>query len=165
MEYERQISRKLHEEHLASLNLLGRFEQALVRLTGAPPGGDDLLWRSLLAQLSETLQYEITRHFDLEEDQLFPRLHQRGEGELAELLFEEHEAIRVIVRPLLGLIAHARAGELDASGWRSLKSCGLELVERLGSHAQREEGALVPMVDEMLDEQTDRELWNEYTGS
>jgi len=36
------------------------------------------------------------------------------------------------------------------------------LVERLGSHAQKEEGALVPLVDEMLDEQTDRDLWSEY---
>ena len=165
MEFERQISRKLHEEHTAALSLLARFEYALVRLGEPPPPRDDLLWRGLLAQLTETLQYEITRHFDLEEDQLFPRLHQRGEGDLAELLFEEHESIRAIARPLLALIARAAAGELDAVGWKGLKVSGMEMIERLGSHAQREEGALLPMVDEMLDEQTDRDLWNDYAGS
>lgn len=164
MEFQRQISRKLHQEHVAVIALLERFGQALASVRTQPPAAGDPLWSVLLAQLGSALQYEITRHFDLEEDQLFPRLHQRGEGELAELLFEEHEAIREVTRPLLGLIARARAGELDAAGWRALKASGLELVERLSSHAQKEQGALVPLVDEMLDEATDQELWNEYAS-
>jgi len=164
MEFVRQISRKLHEEHVAILDLLGRFEQSLVRLREQPPAADDPMWRGLLSQLDTALQYEVTRHFGLEEDQLFPRLHQRGEGDLAELLFEEHEAIRAVTGPLLGLIARAAAGELDGAGWKALKVSGLELAERLGSHAQKEEGALVPLVDEMLDEQTDRDLWSEYAA-
>lgn len=162
MEYTRQISRKLHEEHVAVLDLLERFGQALVRLRGQPPASDNPVWRGLLAQLESALLYEITHHFSLEEDQLFPRLHQRGEGDLAELLFEEHEAIRAVTRPLLGLIARAAAGELDGAGWKALKVAGLELVERLGSHARKEEEALVPLVDEMLDERTDGELWSDY---
>lgn len=162
MEFQHQISRKLHEEHVAVIALLERFGQALASVRTQPPAAGDPLWSVLLAQLGSALQYEITRHFDLEEDQLFPRLHQRGEGELAELLFEEHEAIREVTRPLLGLIARARAGELDAAGWRALKASGLELMERLSSHAQKEQGALVPLVDEMLDEATDQELWNQY---
>ena len=164
MELARQISRKLHEEHVSVLELLDRFGQMLARLGGQAPAGEDAAWRKLLAQLDSALQYEITRHFDLEEDQLFPRLHQRGDGELAELLFEEHEAIRAVAGPLLGLITRAAAGELDAAGWRALKVAGLELVERLSSHAQKEETALVPLVDEMLDEQTDRTLWSEYAA-
>jgi len=162
MELQRQISRKLHEEHVAVLGLLGRFEKSLARLRGEPPAADDPVWSTLLAQLATALEYEITRHFSLEEEQLFPRLHQRGEGELAELLFEEHEAIRAVTRPLLGLIERARRAALDAAGWRALKAAGLELVERLGSHAEKEQGALVPLVDEMLDEATDRELFAAY---
>ena len=161
MELQRQISRKLHQDHVAVIGLLERFENALARLR-EPPLPDDPVWRQLLAQLESALQYEVTRHFALEEEQLFPRLHQRGEGDLAELLFEEHEAIREAARPLLELIARARGGALDAPGWRSLKASGLELAERLGSHAQKEQGALVPIVDEMLDEETDDALWNEY---
>lgn len=157
-----QISRKLHQEHVAVLDLLARFGRLLARLQGGVPGAGDPAWETLLAQLATALEYEITRHFSLEEEQLFPRLHQRGEGELAELLFEEHEAIRAVARPLLGLITRARSGSLDAAGWRSLKLSGLELVDRLGSHAEKEEGALVPLVDEMLDEAADRELFAGY---
>ena len=160
MTLQRQISRKLHEEHIAIIGLLERFAGALARLKAGPPAVDDPLWSTLLAQLGTALEYEITRHFDLEEKQLFPRLEARGEGELAELLSEEHAAIREVTRPLLRLIERARAAELDAAGWKTLKTLGLELAERLGSHAQKEEGALVPLVDEMLDEATDSALWN-----
>ena len=164
MELQRQISRKLYEEHVAVIDLLGRFGRALERMGGGPPAADDPEWRVLLAQVGTALEYEITRHFDLEETQLFPRLHARGEGDLAELLFEDHEVIREVTRPLLLLVARAQAGILDAPGWRSLKASGLELVERLGSHAEKEQGALVPLVDEMLDEATDQELWTQYTN-
>lgn len=163
MEFHRQISRKLHEEHVNVLALLAQFGAALRRLDGAPPAADALL-SALLERMAGALDYEITRHFDLEETQLFPRLHERGEGDLAELLFEEHEHIRSVARPLLEQIARARAGTLDAAGWRSLRANGLELVERLSSHAEKEEGALVPLVDEMLDEATDDALWTEYAN-
>ena len=164
MELQRQISRKLYEEHVAVIDLLGRFGRALWRLGAAPPAADDAAWRVLLAQVGTALEYEITRHFELEETQLFPRLHARGEGDLAELLFEDHEVIREVTRPLLGLVARAQAGGLDAAGWRALKASGMELVERLGAHAEKEQGALVPLVDEMLDEATDLELWTQYTS-
>jgi len=164
MDLQRQISRKLHEEHVAVIGLLGRFEQALSRLRAEPPEADDPVWSTLLAQIATALQYEITHHFDLEEEQLFPRLHARGEGELAEMLFEDHETIRAVARPLLGLVEQARNGALDAGGWRSLKISGLELAERLSAHAEKEQGALVPLVDEMLDEATDTELWNNYVN-
>jgi hemerythrin-like domain-containing protein len=164
MELQRQISRKLYEEHVAVLDLLDRFGRALGRIGAGPLAADDPVWRVLLAQVGTALEYEITRHFDLEETQLFPRLHARGEGDLAELLFEDHEMIREVTRPLLGLVARAQAGGLDAAGWRALRASGLELVERLGAHAEKEQGALVPLVDEMLDEATDLELWTQYTG-
>ena len=164
MELHRQLSRRLHEEHVQVIALLARFEAALQRTAGGPPEAGDALWAPLLETLGGALEYEITRHFDLEETQLFPRLHERGEGELAELLMDEHEAIRDVARPLLERIREARAGALDAAGWRHLKVLGLELVERLGSHAEKEEGALVPLVDEMLDAKTDEELWTAYAG-
>lgn len=161
MELRRQVCRTLHEEHVNVLDLLNRFGQALGRLTGAPPLGDPV-WQSLLAQLATALQYEVTRHFGFEEHELFPRLHQDGQGELAELLLEEHETIRDVVRPLLVLIDRARREDLDGIGWQSLKISGLELVERLTSHAEKEELTLVPVLEDLLDEDTDRELWSAY---
>lgn len=162
--WQRQISRKLHEEHVAIIDLLGRFGRALERPGAGAPAADDAAWRVLLAQVAGALEHEVTRHFELEETQLFPRLHERGEGDLAELLLEDHELIRGVTRPLLGLLAQAQAGSLDAAGWRTLRTLGLELVDRLGSHAEKEQGALVPLVDEMLDEATDEALWTTYTS-
>ncbi len=93
MELRRQVCRRLHEEHVAVLDLLNRFGQALGRLTGTPPPGDPMR-QPLLAQLAAALQYEVTRYFGFEVDELFPRLHQSGQGGLAELVFEEHEVIK-----------------------------------------------------------------------
>ena len=162
MEFQRQITRKLHDEHVNIIALLERFGQALARLRVQVPAAGDPEWNVLLVQLGAALQYEVTRHFALEEDQLFPLLRERGEGDLADLLLEEHAAIRAVTGPLTELISRARLGQLDAAGWRMLKANGLELVERLSSHAQKEQGALVPLVDEMLDETTDDRLWIEY---
>ena len=161
MELQRQVSRGLHEEHQAVLGLLDRFAGALARLK-APPAADDPVWRHLLVQLETAMQYEVTRHFALEEDQIFPRLHAYGAGDLADMLFEDHESIRPPAQSLIDLVGRARAGSLDAAGWRSLKACGMEVVDLLGSHARKEEESLVPIVDEMLDEETDNALWIEY---
>lgn len=161
MDLQRLISRKLHDEHVAVLDLLDRFERALVRLQGAP-AADDATWSLLLAQVATALQHEVSEHFRLEEEALFPRLRESGEGDLAELLLEEHESVRSVARPLLELLGRARTGSLDAAGWKALKLSGLELVERLGAHARKEEGSLVPVVDELLDEATDGELYAVY---
>ena len=164
MDFQRQITRKLHEEHVNIIALLERFGQSLGRLRAQVPAAGDPEWNVLLVQLGAALQYEVTRHFALEENQLFPLLRERGEGDLADLLLEEHAAIREVGGPLIDLISRARLGQLDAAGWRMLKAHGLELVERLSSHAQKEQGALVPLVDELLDETTDNMLWTEYAA-
>ncbi len=162
MEMQRQVSRRLHNEHVAILDLLSRFAQALGRVVAHPPAADDPVWKQLVPSLESALQYEISHHFDFEEEQIFPRLHQSGQGDLAELLFEDHEAIRPKVPPVLALLARVRMGQLDEAGWRSLKASGLDLADTLGSHAEKEQGALVPLIDDLIDEATDQELLETY---
>jgi hemerythrin-like domain-containing protein len=164
MQLQRHTSRTLHEEHVAVLGLLDRFEQALMPLRSGPPGPDEGAWSLLLAQLESALKHEVTRHFALEEEQLFPRLREYGDGDLADLLLEEHASIRDVAGALLELIAQAARRDLDPPGWNRFRAYGLELVERLGSHARKEEEALVPVVEEMLDEQTDMEIWNAHAS-
>jgi hemerythrin-like domain-containing protein len=165
MQLRRQTARTLHEEHVAVLGLLERFEQALTPLVSGPPGPQDSAWRLLLTQLGNALQHEVTRHFALEEEQLFPRLREYGSGDLADLLLEEHASIREVARTLLELIPRAARHELDPQDWRVFRVRGLELVDRLGSHARMEEEALVPVVDEMLDEHSDMEIWNAHAAA
>jgi hemerythrin-like domain-containing protein len=138
----RQVSRRLHEEHQATLALWTRVEASL-----ASGKADAALMRSAAASLAE----EIQRHFAFEETELFPRLVDAGEGDIAELLVEEHATIRAAG---LRFIAAARENPLDAR----LKPLGLELAERLVSHVQKEEMSMLPALDDLLDEDTDQAL-------
>jgi hemerythrin-like domain-containing protein len=137
----RQVSRRLHEEHQATLGLWARVEASLAA------GKPDALMRAAAASLAE----EIERHFAFEETELFPRLADAGEGDIANLLAEEHEAIRAAG---LRFIAAAKENLLDAS----LKPLGLELAERLVSHVQKEEMSMLPALDDVLDGETDEAL-------
>jgi len=153
MQFNRQISRRLHEEHEATLALWGRLEQTLALRGSRPPTEEDVrLLRNCAAQLAD----EVTRHFAFEEAELFPRLAAAGEGDIAELLAEEHETIRAAARQF---------GELAqdvAARWPALRALGLELAERLLGHVQKEEMSLLPSLEDLLDEETDRELAGSY---
>ena len=156
MDYNRHISRRLHEEHEATLALWARLEQALASRGWQPPTEEDLrLLRDCAAQLAD----EVTRHFAFEEQNLFPLLASSGEGDIAELLAEEHATIRA---------AAQRFGELAQPGadlqahWTGLRALGLELAERLASHVQKEEMSLLPSLEDLLDEETDQALAGSY---
>lgn len=153
----RQISHLLHQEHRNNLDLLGRVEQALGRTPSRAAGTDAELVR-LVGALRLQLEQDIGRHFDFEERELFTRLTEAGEGDIAALLAEEHEAIRAVAGELLPLARSAADGSLDDAGWDALKRGAFELTERQVSHIQKEEMALLPMLDDLLDDETDRQL-------
>ena len=164
MNFSSQTSHTLHEEHRANLELLGRAEQALARAPrgeGARP--PELL--KLIAALARNLEQDIERHFGFEERELFPRMNDAGDGEIAGLLVEEHETIRAVAEELLPLTRAAASGTLDGAGWDALKRGALELVERQVAHIQKEEMALLPLLDDLLDEETDRQLAFDYAAS
>ena len=66
---------------------------------------------------------------------------------------------------MLPLARAAAAGELDDAGWNTLKVGALEMVERQVSHIQKETMALLPMLDDLLDDDTDRELAFAYAAA
>jgi iron-sulfur cluster repair protein YtfE (RIC family) len=149
MEFNRRISRRLHEEHVATLALWGRLESVLAA------GRHDA---ALLKSAAVSLERELDRHFRFEETELFPRLAEAGEGDIGELLREEHETIRAA-----GIRFIALAKE-DSLG-KDLRTLGLELAERLVSHVQKEEMALLPALDDFIDEETDHELDSAYAAT
>ena len=144
----RQVPRRLHEEHEATLSLCSRLEATL-----AAGKSDAPLMRAAAAALAG----EIERHFAFEETELFPRLSAAGEGDMAELLQEEHVAIRAAAVRFIALV---KTNPLDPG----LRAVGLELAERLASHAQKEEMSLLPALDNLLDEGTDHELACAYAA-
>lgn len=164
MSYQRQVSRTLDDEHRANLALLDRVERAFAR---APRSGNaaDAELAQLAGALGRHIEQEIGRHFDFEERELFPRMTDAGDGDMAALLAEEHDAIRAVARELAPLASAAAAGTLDEAGWSALKRGALEMVERQVAHIQKETMALLPLLDDLLDEADDRELAFAYASA
>ncbi|OGA71253.1 MAG: hypothetical protein A3G81_30700 [Betaproteobacteria bacterium RIFCSPLOWO2_12_FULL_65_14] len=148
MEFNRHISRRLHEEHDATLTLWGRVESTLVAGKSDP---------ALLKSAAASLSHELDVHFEFEEKELFPRLAAAGEADIGELLAEEHAAIRAAGRSFIELVR----SDPDAAQLRPL---ALELAERLFSHVQKEEMSLLPMLEDLVDEEADGELTAAYTS-
>jgi len=166
MQHQRQTSRRLHEEHLATLGAWGRLEQAIAAHgSDSPPSAPDERLERALRECAAGLSEEISRHFEFEEQELFPRLAEAGEADIVQLLAEEHETIRDAAKEFSNLVAALRAGGLERPGWQRLRTLALELAERLTVHVQKEEMALLPMLDDLLDEETDRELLAAYAAA
>jgi hemerythrin-like domain-containing protein len=154
-----QVSRILDDEHRSNIALLGKVEQAYTRASRFEPALADLT-----GQLVRALERDIDRHFTFEEASLFPRMAEAGDDEMAGLLVEEHESIREVAAELLPLARQGLAGTLDDAGFARLRLCALELVERQVAHIQKETMALLPLLDDMLDDETDRELAFAYAS-
>ncbi|HET7362458.1 MAG TPA: hemerythrin domain-containing protein [Burkholderiales bacterium] len=146
MDFQRQVTRRLHEEHEATLALWGRVPRLPIK-----PDADGV---QLLRRAAAALAGEIGRHFRFEEEALFPRLAAAGEGEIGELLGEEHVVIRDAAARLDAALSSAR--------FEAARAVGVELAELIFSHVQKEELSLLPAVDDALDEQADAELSAEY---
>ena len=155
-----QTGRMLDEEHRRNLDLLGRMERAIA---GAPESTPEL--RKLLDEFARSMEVDIGRHFEFEEHQLFPRLVEAGDGAIAALMREEHEAIREVAEELLPLAREVARGIVDEEAWDRLRLGTLELIERQVSHIQKETMAVLPLLGDLLDPDTDGELALEYAAT
>ena len=165
MDFQRQTNRRLFEEHAATLQLLARVERVFGGRAGAyPPPAGDGEWAAFARALITAVELELARHFEFEERDLFPLLEESGDGDLAALLAEEHASIRAVAQQLLQLLRGALAQAPAPAQWQLMKTLALEFSERLGSHAQKEDGALLPVLENLLDEDTDRELFGAYAA-
>lgn len=160
MNFQRQVSRTLHEEHLTMMGLLGQLEHAVRRAARFDPS-----LAPLMGQFARALEQDIERHFVFEEEQLFPRMADNGDGDMAALLVEEHGAIREVAAEVLPLARAAAAGTIDEAGWTRLRQCTQELIERQVAHIQKETMALLPLVEDLLDDESDRELAFAYASA
>ena len=141
MQFNSQVSRRLHEEHDATLALWARVQRDPLGIA-----------REALA----ALKGEIGRHFEFEEKSLFPLLAACGQGELCDMLTEEHGVIREAAARAEALLA---AGREDAA-----RAVMLQLAEEIISHASKEDVSLLPAVDDALSAQTDEQLTLEYAA-
>ena len=162
--YDRQVSRALDDEHRANLALFERIEQAFARASRRGASGDGEV-AQLAAALCRHIEHDVGRHFEFEERELFPRMADAGDGEMAALLEGEHAAIREIAATLLPLARGAAGGTLDDSGHARMRDGALDMIERQVAHIQKETMALLPMLEDLLDDATDRDLAFAYADA
>ena len=159
----RQVTQAMHEEHMATLELLGELERTVTAsIDSAPPDSAQPATRDLLVALVENLEHEVGRHFDFEEQKLFPVLTAGGKGELAGILRHEHDAIRAYTPKLLELANLGLTSGLAPGDWNSFRHYSVALIAQHHAHMRREESEMIPALEKLIDPQRDWELWNGY---
>lgn len=163
MQFEYQITKMLHDEHMNTISYLEKLEAELLK--HGPNTIPDLAngyLDSILRQLISLVEEELITHFKFEEDEVFPILQIAGDTDITNLLSEEHRIILPIGERLLILAKETRNSALDSETWSEMRRLGMELIERLISHIQKEEMGLLPMIETLIDEEQDAELTNSY---
>jgi hemerythrin-like domain-containing protein len=156
------ISQKLHEEHRATMAVMERLEALLSSQRRAPPDGNT--HAALLRDVAASVESEVNRHFDFEERELFTFLDAVGDTAIGAHLTAEHTAMRPLGARLAKL-SRAAAGGCDDTSWSELRQVGLELCERMLTHVQKEEMALLPLIEEAMDVETEERLYDVYVAN
>ena len=159
MELRRHVCRALHDEHKATLAILGRLETLLGRHgSRRPPDPASPELAALLKDLIFAIDTEIGPHFAFEESHVFPILSEAGDREMCAVLLAEHSEILPLAQHLAELAKRFRETGLSEELWAEFHALGAELDERLVAHIQKEEMGLLPALDDLLDEETDDRL-------
>jgi len=163
MDFSRSIARLLHEEHRSTIAMLEDLENMIARAKRSTPDVNDPAIGNILSQINLTIEQDINSHFSFEEAELFTRLAESGDEAIGQHLTEEHRAMLPIAQRTAAMATTAMADGFSAESWSTFKALTGELIERMLAHIQKEEMALLPMLDDLLDPQTDMELTEIYT--
>ena len=162
MNFNNRVCQKLHEEHAAVIALLERLTQTIARHRDDAPAAKDPMVAKLLSDLAAELPGEVERHFAFEESELFPYLSEAGNKGIGAELTYEHTIIRPIGAALVKLIGDVRAKGFDSARWSEFRRFGQQLNDCLVPHAQKEDMALLPMLEDNMDAATEARLYQEY---
>ena len=162
MQFDNRVCQKLHEEHAAVIVLLDGLMQAIARHRSDVPDAKDPMLVKLMNELAIELPGEVERHFVFEEAELFPYLSEAGSEGIGAHLTYEHGIIRPLGQALVKLIGDIRMHGLDAARWAEFCTLGQQLSDTLAPHAQKEDMALLPLLEDCMDEQTETRLYQDY---
>jgi iron-sulfur cluster repair protein YtfE (RIC family) len=166
MSFANRISQTLHDEHGATAALMGRLKQFLAHnRRGGPPGSAAGNVARLLSDLSVGLGTEVERHFAFEENHLFAYLEVMGDGGIGADLTSEHTAIRPLGARVAEIARVAAAKSFTLAEWEEFVRLGQELADCLLAHVQKEEMALLPVIEETMDAETEARLYQEYVDN
>jgi hemerythrin-like domain-containing protein len=162
MNFQNRVCQKLHEEHAAVFALMERLMQTIARHRNDVPDAKDAMVAKLLNDLAAELPGEVERHFAFEEAELFSYLAEAGNAAIGAHLTHEHGIIRPIGSALVKLIGDVRAQGFDAARWAEFRRLGQQLNDCLVPHAHKEDMALLPMLDDLMDSEKEMQLYEKY---
>ncbi len=163
MSFTNRISQALHDEHGATVALMERLEQLIARgRRSGPPNISDSTVARLLSDLSAGVEAEVERHFSFEEDHLFPYLAAMGDIGIGAHLTSEHQAMRPLGARVATIARAAVAKGFTPVEWEEFTKLGQELGDCMLAHVQKEEMALLPIIEENMDAETEERLYHEY---
>jgi hemerythrin-like domain-containing protein len=162
MNFQNRVCQKLHEEHAAVIALMERLAQTIARHRDNVPDAKDPMLAKLLNDLAADLPGEVERHFAFEEAELFSYLAEAGNQGIGKHLTYEHGVIRPIGTALVKLIGDVRVQGFDAARWAEFRRLGQQLNDCLVPHAQKEDMALLPMLDDLMDSEKEMQLYEKY---
>jgi len=166
MHHMRNITNTLHNEHMATITLLNRMEeQVMSHKPGNAPDASAEDMQKLLRDIANNVESEITGHFSFEEEHLFTRLAEMGDENIGVLLTEEHHVMLPIGERLVVLCKEARQNGFTAETWEEFRRLVGEFIERMIAHIQKEEMGLLPVLDDVIDEEEDGQLSTAYAMS
>ncbi len=160
--FQNRVCQKLYEEHQAVQTLLQRLEQTVSKHRDGVPDAKEQMLAKLMNDLASELPGEVDRHFDFEEAELFSYLAENGNPGIGAHLTYEHSIIRPIGAALVKLIKEVRAQGFDAARWADFRKLGQDLFMTLSPHAHKEDMALLPMLEDAMDEAKEAELYEKY---
>ena len=153
------VASLLHDDHMATLALIGRLEALLGRHGPASaPDATAAPVATLLRDVDQAVAREIRPHFAFEEAQLFPRLVEAGQDELVDMLVAEHEALLPLAARMAELASRARGAGFAPVVWAEFHTVAATLAGQLTAHVEKEEMGLLPVLDDLLDAETDTAL-------
>jgi hemerythrin-like domain-containing protein len=163
--FSNRISQTLHDEHRATVALMERLDRLIASNRRSPPNMKDAAVAQFLRDLAGGVEAETNRHFDFEEQHLFTYLQSIGDEAIGAHLTDEHSAMRPLGQRLSALARAAEAGGFDNASWEEFRRLGMELCERMLAHVQKEEMALLPLIDQSMDGEMEARLYEEYVGN
>jgi hemerythrin-like domain-containing protein len=150
-------TRILHDDHMATIALLTEVERVVLSRQAVPVQNSEETAR-FIDRLCKTLEGEISGHFDFEEASVFPVLAEFGMANLGDLLTEEHHDLRNVMNDTIASGRAASAEGFSPKTWGTFRRLCGELIERLNSHIEKEERALIPELEDALTPEIDTEL-------
>lgn len=165
MNFNRRTAQLLHEDHQATIQVIEALDQMINRARKSAPDINDAKVSGALKAAATAISEEVSDHFAFEENELFTRLEELGDVGIGTHLREEHAAILPLGKEVARRAGKALDDGFTQAEWTEFRTMTGELIERMFAHIQKEEMALLPMLEEILDNETDMELSSNYANS